>query len=94
MRNLKEIVRREAAACELDVQTAWKVIERVLTRTSELEFDEDYTLKEICDPVFWSRYEYVGRRIGKFFSRMVCTGALPWRKSRLRSDNNQLYRRT
>lgn len=94
MKVLKDIVRREAAACELDAVTAWKIVERVLIRTPELEFDEDYTLKEVCGEVFWTKYEYVGRRIGRFFSRMVRTGVLQWRKSRLRSDNNQLYRRT
>ena len=38
MRKLRTAIEQEAAACELDAKTAWKIIERVLTRTPELEF--------------------------------------------------------
>lgn len=91
---LKQAIERHAAACQLDVKTAYIVIERVLIRLPALEYDEDFTLEELCGDMFWARYQYVGRRIGLFFARMVRNGHLPLRLSRIRSDHHRLYRRT
>ena len=91
---LQNDIRRDADACNLDIQTATLVIERTLIREPALEFDRDYTLEEILGKVFWATCEYVGRRIGKFFARMVRHGCLPFRLSRIRSDGHRMYRRT
>lgn len=91
---LKCEIERHAAACQLDIRTATIVIERALIREPALEFDRDYQLEEIVGKAFWATYEHVGRRIGKFFARMVRHGCLPFRLSRIRSDRHRMYRRT
>lgn len=87
-------VQRAAVACELDVVIGYAVTERAVRRIPDLDFDVEYTLREICGEDFWRRYNHVARRVGRFFALLVRHGFLPLRLSRIRSDRNRLYRRT
>jgi hypothetical protein len=90
---MKKAVADAAAACELDVKTASMVIEHVLMRLPALEFDRDYTLEQLCGKEFWDRYRHRGRRIGRFFARMVKKDQLPVYLADIRSDKHRLYRK-